>query len=465
MAHVVLITSGIASIANPNIELARRLALAGHCVTYASPDPLRASVEAYGLPFVQLAGPGEGPANELPAASGPHLKALRWLTRLPTIRQRRRQAVAALGAGAFARSARELAPDLLLIDVELHQYIIAARAAGLPVALLSTWIALNKGPGLPPLHRSAVPGQGWSGSPVGIEVAWLQYRAWKRWQRLFQQVRTVGVSPFAVLRHLADEVGFPFRAEVDPDQWLLPFSYRSLPVLCLNARELDLPHAPPPGYHHVGPMIASQRREPGGQSVPPELEALLAERTGPSRPLIYCAFGAFFQGDDVSFLRRVVDAVAEHPEWDVVIGLGGRIDAGRLGPLPAHVRAYAWVPQLRVLERADCAVVHGGISTLNECVHFGVPMLVYPFKRVTDQEGNAARVIFHGLGLVGDRDADDAAQLRRQIERLLGDRSFATAVGRMRDHVRRYEGEGRAEGIVAQLLEAARQPQRHAPHG
>jgi zeaxanthin glucosyltransferase len=466
VAHLVLITSSIASIYNANIELARRLALAGHRVTYACPDNIRDLVEAQGLEFVQLPGPAGGHPVAARDGGGP-VKILRWLARLPTVSQRQQQAIAALGVSGFAQLARTLAPDLLLIDVELHQYTIAARAAGLPVALLSTWIALCKRPGLPPLHRYIVPGQGWSGRPPGIEWAWLRYRAWKRWHALLQAVRSVGVSPYSVLKRFAAQVGFPFDAEVAPDQWLLPFPYRSLPVLSLNAFELDLPHVPAPGYFYVGPMVAAQRREPAGATVPPDLEALLADRaTAPrARPLIYCAFGAFFQGDDSAFVKRVVQAVAERPDWDVVIGLGGRGEPARLGPLPGHVRAYGWVPQLRVLEQADCAVIHAGISTINECVHFGVPMLAYPFKRTTDQMGNAARITYHDLGIVGDRDADSAQQIRQRIERVLRARSFTAAVGRMRDHARRYEREARAEALVERLLQGGRQAVEPVAHG
>jgi UDP:flavonoid glycosyltransferase YjiC (YdhE family) len=454
LAQIVIVTSGIASIANANLELARRLALAGHRVTYASPDPIREAVEAQGLPFVQL--PGGGAHAAQPRTRGALQKALRWARGLASVRRRRREGVDALGAQEFARAVEALAPDLLVIDVELHPFIIAARARGLPVALSSNWIALNKRPGLPPLHTPIVPGRGRLGSPLGIELAWLRYRAWKRWRRLVEQARTGGVGPYAVLRQLARELGFPFEAEVDAGQWLLPFSYRALPVLCLNALELDLPHAPAPGYHYVGPMVPRERREAPGREVPAELEALLSHRD--SRPLIYCAFGAFFQGDDADFFRRVIAAVAPRTDWDVVIGLGGRVDPARLGPLPPHVRAYAWVPQLRALERAACAVVHGGISTINECVRLGVPMVAYPFKGVTDQEGNGARVAFHGLGLVGDRDADDAATIRGRIERVLADPQFAAAVSAMRQHVLRYEAEGRAEAVVAALLATAHNP-------
>jgi UDP:flavonoid glycosyltransferase YjiC (YdhE family) len=456
MARIVIITSGIASIRNANVELARRLVAAGHHVTYASPDPIEDAVTAQGLPFVQLR------ATQQPA-NPPHLqraaKLGTWLANWRTLPTRREQALAALGVDQFADHVQSLKPDLFLVDVELHEYVIAAAASGVPLALLSNWISLDKRPNVPPLHREIVPGQGRGGSWFGIEAAWLRYRLWKRLQLLLQWLRAGGASPAAVLRHYARQCGFPFRTQVDFDQWLLPFSYRTIPVLCLNAYEFDLPHQPGPHYHYIGAMIQLDRRERNADRLPAaeaeELEALLARHAAAPnpRPLVYCAFGAFFKGDDRPFVRRVLAAVAGCPEWDVVIGLGGRMTADELGPLPAHVHVFPWVPQLRVLERTDCAVIHGGISSINECIQYGVPMLTYPFKKITDQQGNAARIAYHRLGIVGDRDTHTPERIRTNIARILEDESYSAAVFRMRAHFQRYAGEQRAESLVAMLVD------------
>jgi UDP:flavonoid glycosyltransferase YjiC (YdhE family) len=462
MAHIVFITSGIASIRNANFELARRLAAAGHRITYMSPDPIRDAVEAQGLPFIQLHQQAILPRTS--PAPGILAKLRNWFAAWFQLEARLQHAVAALGTVAFVEQARALAPDLFLIDVELHEYVIAAAASTVPVALLSTWIALDKRPRVPPLHRPIIPGQGWAGSAFGIEWSWVQYRVWKWFRLRLDWLRTAGVSPSAVLQRHAEQAGFRFRAEVVFDQWLLPFSYRRLPVLCLNAYELDLPHQPLPHYCYVGPMVHHERRETPALQVSDattqELDVLLAQRAtlDPPRPLIYCAFGAFFKGNDIDFVRRVVQAVAERPQWDVVVGLGGRLDISQLGPLPAHVRVYGWVPQLRVLAHADCAVIHTGISTINECIEHGVPMLAYPFKKTTDQMGNAARITYHHLGIVADRDTDDPERIRSRIERMLGDNTYRSAVRRMRDHFRRYADQQRAEACVQELL---RSPTKH----
>jgi UDP:flavonoid glycosyltransferase YjiC (YdhE family) len=48
-------------------------------------------------------------------------------------------------------------------------------------------------------------------------------------------------------------------------------------------------------------------------------------------------------------------------------------------------------------------ITHGGPSSVKECACFGVPLVVCPAG--LDQPGNAARVCYHGLGVMGSLDA------------------------------------------------------------
>jgi MGT family glycosyltransferase len=184
------------------------------------------------------------------------------------------------------------------------------------------------------------------------------------------------------------------------------------------------------------------------------LDALFARRSESQgrRALIYCAFGAFYSGDDSAFIRHVINAIAEKSDWDLILSTGGRLDTQALGTLPENVHVFAWVSQVRALKYADCALVHAGISTLNECIYVGVPMLVYPFKNTTDQMGNAARITYHGLGIVGDRDADDADTIRAHIHHLLEDQTYRRRLNTMREHFERYVREEHGVRVVESLL-------------
>jgi zeaxanthin glucosyltransferase len=378
-----------------------------------------------------------------------------WLARWGTVAQRRDEALADYGTDDFVQQMRHLRPDLCIIDIELSAHIMTAHALGIRTATIASFISLRKYPRVPPLHTDIVPQMGWRGSAWGIEWAWLRFRLWKRWMFTLQWLRAAGADPISVLRLHAQRIGFAFDTEIDQYQWLMPFIFRSIPLLYTNAREKDFPHTPHPASRHLGPMILPKRQDAQANGDAAAIDHLLARRQEqPTRKLIYAAFGAFFKGDDSGFFRRIIDAVAGEPNWDVIIGMGGRGNANALGALPVNVHVFAWVPQLRVLEYADAAVIHGGIGTMNECIFFGVPMLTYPFKNTNDQMGAAARIGYHQLGLVGDRDHDQPADIQRKIAQLLTDAQYRTKVGEMRRTFQQYADEQRAASIIAELLAA-----------
>ncbi len=137
------------------------------------------------------------------------------------------------------------------------------------------------------------------------------------------------------------------------------------------------------------------------------------------------------------------------------ISLSDRILPADLGRLPERVYAFSWVPQMSVLSHADVMVTHGGISTIDECVISGVPMLVYcGFE--TDMGGTTARVVHHGIGIAGDRRRDGSRVIREHIDRLLDEPHFETNLSRLRKRYEAY-GENRvAEQVVESLLRSSR---------
>jgi UDP:flavonoid glycosyltransferase YjiC (YdhE family) len=212
-------------------------------------------------------------------------------------------------------------------------------------------------------------------------------------------------------------------------------------MLSLNAAELDFPHEQMDGFRYSGPLIDPRRIE-GEQSSSEEdykrLSGLLDRRSsGQCEALIYCSFGAWHRGDDRRFLKEVIEGVARQHSWDLILGLGNRVSSVDLGPVPPNVHLFEWAPQLEVLGRADVAIHHGGISSVNECVLARVPMVLYPFDFM-DQPGNSARVEFHGLGEVGDRKTERGNDIALRVARVLDDPSYGRNLDEMAVSFERY---------------------------
>ncbi len=443
MAHIVCITGGLTGIFNASIALVKQLEQAGHRVTYASPKDWSDLTNQYNIPFVKL-DPWIFEWKEQPLS--------RW-QKFCQLGERRNQAIKALGVENFAETMKELNPDLLLIDMEMHPHIMTAVVNDLPVALLCPFLSIWKRSNLPPIHTDIIPGEGWRGQWFGIEWTWLRY-GWTKW-REYQRDRwqKMGVDRISVLRCYAKKIGYPFRERFGFKHWLVPYPHNFLPILCFNGLELDFPHDPHPSIYHIGPMVYENRQESKIEpSTYQTLEQIFEKRRLTGSSLIYCGCSSLSKVNQ-RFLRQIIDAVSSCPQWDLVLGLGSQLDLDKLGPLPSNVYPLSWAPQVQILKNADCAIINAGINSINECIYFGVPMLVYSLRR-DDQNGDAARIGYHQLGIVGDIKQDNVSQIRNYIHTLLTDKSYKSQVNRMRYCFDRYTKENVAAQVVETLLNA-----------
>ena len=105
-----------------------------------------------------------------------------------------------------------------------------------------------------------------------------------------------------------------------------------------------------------------------------------------------------------------------------------------------------------LLSSADAAVIHGGMTTVYECIHHSVPMVVYPFTTIYDQLGTAARVAKYGLGIVGSRSDDNITTIRNRVEQILDDKAIHKRVVSMRRHLARYDQENTVAEVINQLI-------------
>lgn len=450
MAKIICITSGLTGILNASFELVNRLEADGHELLYASPVNVRKNVERQQISYIQLPEILTQTKLELPNFRGPLRKVSRWFYKLKNANQLREKALLDMEPTAFVKMLDIENPDLLIVDVELHEYIIKAYSRPIPLVILSQWFSLWKRSGLPYLLHSTIPGQGWKGQAWAIEFSWVIIRI-KRWWTFFKQkLYTVGTDRRSLLLYLAKQEDFPLNLIIE-NNWPGPFTYAKIPVISMTAEELEFPHDKRPNLSYIGPMIAEGRKdivEDG--KIMKQLSEVFRIKKEEGALLIYCSVSSLHKGDHV-FLERVIEAVASQNNWLLVIGMGGLIERSDFQNLPSNVYAFSNVPQLQVLKEADCSINHGGIHTINECIHFKVPMLIYSGKR-SDQNGCAARIAFHGLGIMADKDKDDVATIESKIEKILNEVTYREKIGSMHKKYLRYKESHKLEETINYFL-------------
>lgn len=425
MAHILLVASSIRGVLNRIGGFGSYLQEAGYQVTMVVPESVEHIIHERGLAVETF--------KEF-HPNGPFARTW-WIKGKKPAKGNSRmdEALASLELERFDEIVHRLNPDLLLIDIEQHQLVIHSHQYDIPFAVLLGWYTIWKRPGLPPMSRVSIPGQGWSGSRLGMEMSWWWHwlkkgiRDWKFW------LRDSGTDRISILRAVAKKSGFPFRKEAELFQWMYPMSYKTLPVITTVTEALELPHTPRPNLYYVGPIIHLNRKEVEFTS--PETDAVLnklfdaSQSKSNDHKVIYAATSTI-TAPDLSLVHRIIETMRSKPQWDLILGIGKKLSVDQLGDLPPNVHPFSWVPQLRVLSQADCCITHGGINTINECIHFKVPMVVYSGK-ATDEPGASARVGFHQIGVLGNKEKDSPKDIEGHINKVLTDPAIAQNVDRV----------------------------------
>jgi MGT family glycosyltransferase len=149
------------------------------------------------------------------------------------------------------------------------------------------------------------------------------------------------------------------------------------------------------------------------------------------RPIVLVTTSSEFQ-DDTRLVRVALEALAEEPV--AVLATLPASDPARVRT-PANARVERFIPHRPVLDRAACAVTHGGMGATQKALAHGVPVCAVPFGR--DQLEVARRVEVAGAGtrlpakrLRADRlraKVGEAMRLRDGAERV--QEAFAAAGG------------------------------------
>ncbi|MFI7125078.1 macrolide family glycosyltransferase [Nonomuraea sp. NPDC050153] len=351
---------------NPTLPVAAELVRRGHSVTYHTSPAFAKKIEATGATVCLY--PGDDPP--LPDPPIP-------LTMLDGLA---RTSVGLLPA--VLSDLRRIRPDLIVHGAACPWGAVAARELEVPAAATFTTFAFNRY------------------APSPTRASW-------------ELLATSATRPRNVQGYLRS-------------RWELHRRYdtRGLPLLDLaNIRQpLNLVFtsrafqlgvdAFDQSYQFIGPSIGARLPDP---SFP-------ADRL--KAPVLYVSMGTLVNAGP-RLLSTFATALA--PLGGTVVISTGKTDPAALDPLPENVLARRFVPQPQVLARAALFVTHGGMNSVNEALHAGVPMLVIPHG--ADQPLVARRVVELGAGLsIRTQDAA-AGPVNALARRLLDEPGFRAAAG------------------------------------
>jgi MGT family glycosyltransferase len=376
---------------NPILTAGRQLRRHGHTVRLIADPMMRDQVEAAGFEFITWRRAPIGNAADPTDFSDKQ----DWL----------RQALfdpAADYAADILDEISRVPPDALLCIDLLFGVVLGAKAAGIPVAMLSPHICIRPLPGMPPAASGLAPAK------TPEEQAAMAALA-AQWVIEFDEFLPIlndacsrlGLRPLA---HTLDVVD-------SADRLLLAISQ----AFDFQAEAL------PENIRYVGPLLDQPSWSKPWQAPWPE------DSVRP-RALIACSTGAQGQRD---LIQRVINAMGTI-EIDAVVTAGPNLDIAELRA-PKNVYLLQSAPHDTVMKEVSLVVTQGGHGTVCRSLVNRLPQLILPNGR--DQGDNAARVEAKGAGLRLDPMASEL-EIAAAVNRLIKEPHFTVAARRVGDAIR-----------------------------
>ena len=339
-------------------------------------------------------------------------------------------------------------PDVILCDSLLWYVALRGMFLKIPVVNLSIPTSGSADANVPPSVLGRIPGaSAWGRFQVRADWRLLRWRFFFT-KRMASMLMGAYRSPtrmhhlIGVFRSMARHAAVPciegktYRFTEFGPQLILP-------EITLTPGPLEFPGAQRRIRPHLGDLTELGRAE----------DTRLLDQLDPEKPLVYCSLGSVshMYKHAGRFFRAAIAASRLRPEWQWVVAVSGQPEAGIPRVVEGNLLVTDWAPQLALLARAGAVVTHGGIGTIVECIHFGVPMVIVPGGR--DQPGNMARAVYHGIALSAGMASITAPQLAAKVAEAMASPNLRAALARMKAKI---VAENHLDA-AADLIEAAAQ--------
>ncbi|KAA6447861.1 macrolide family glycosyltransferase [Bacillus swezeyi] len=164
--------------------------------------------------------------------------------------------------------------------------------------------------------------------------------------------------------------------------------------------------------------------------------------------VIYISMGTVLD-KTTEFFNMCIDAFSDF-EGKVVIAAGERSDYRDTKEAPGHFIIAPYVPQLDVLQEADVFITHGGMNSVNEGIHYQVPMVVLPHDK--DQPMVAQRLAELNAGYPIATDEVNEQILRHAVDQVLNDRTYREGIQKIDESFRNSMDMKEALDLIDQYI-------------
>ncbi|WP_431086686.1 macrolide family glycosyltransferase [Paenibacillus sp. 8b26] len=160
--------------------------------------------------------------------------------------------------------------------------------------------------------------------------------------------------------------------------------------------------------------------------------------------VLYISMGTLLDHVE-DFFNTCIEAFSDF-EGIVVIAAGEKADFTKINPAPEHFIISPYVPQLEVLHHSDVFITHGGMNSVNEGIHFNVPLVVLPQDK--DQPMVAQRLTELQAGYRITKDHINVQSLREAVREVVSNAAYKEGVQKINDS---FQQSGGTEEALAKI--------------
>lgn len=285
----------------------------------------------------------------------------------------------------------------------------------------------------PPVNSNVIPS-----SNTQILKTWKWFQLKKKFKNIGSAIYFLGCQDYRVLRDYIKKSAQKTFLNKHPLSWndFVGLKFNHIPELVLLPQAFEFETFRPNPYQNYIGFQFSHREEQFGTPNYDAVKTLIARKNKEGRLLVYCSFGTIYDLHGLrikKFLKKAIEAIKNLENIYMIVSLKDELRQKFHFQSDSQVFFFDFVPQLSVLKHSEAFITHGGINSIKEAIHYGVPLLVYPLNLNWDQPGNGARVVYHKIGLRGDMNKVTSGELKEQLTQLIGSSTYRRNLKRLKE--------------------------------
>jgi zeaxanthin glucosyltransferase len=312
----------------------------------------------------------------------------------------------------------EYEPDLILMDAfNSTDFILVEpliRKNASKVVFLQTMLSPYDDGFTPPLNTFLLPN-----NEQKVKQAWQKVRIKRVFRHAKDFIRFFSLNNTMLVQRKFKQNQIPEKYKIDFNK-VFHIGFQNVEEWVLAPKEFEFMGKPKKAnQHYLGLMIDTQE-----QILTSELQDFVNEAKRQNKKIVYASLGTLHnvhtKGKSVHFFEKLLSIFEAKNDYYLILSVGKELK-NTLKTQAKHIKILETVPQRGLLKEVEVFITHGGLNSVLESAYAGTPMLVVPLNEKWDQNGNAARVVYHDLGIKINLN-DSKMTLEKGVNKMLENR-------------------------------------------